>query len=76
LGHIGQCYVKLGEPQKAAEYYRRALKIYQRWGNYPGGMMSETVSEYCKILNSSGKTKESQALAEQFRTTGNVDNIP
>lgn len=76
LAHIGECYLKLGKFSQAVPYYRDSLKIFQQWGNYPGGMMGQAVTQYAEVLRGLKKDAESQKMLDEFHNFNNIKNIP
>ncbi len=62
LQHIGKCYAKLGNNEKAQDYYSQALTIYRKWGFYRGGGIWECVQDYIEVLKKLGRKVDAQKL--------------
>lgn len=76
LAHIGTCYLKLHKYDKAIPYYRDALKLFQQWGNYPGGLMTPTVNEYAEVLRALNRKAEAEQMLDEYKRTNNISKIP
>lgn len=76
LSHVGKCYLMLKRYSEAQTSYREALKIFQRWGNYPGGMMTEAVNDYASTLRGLGQKAEAEAMLSEYAANNNLKAIP
>lgn len=74
--HIGKCYLKLNSADKAVPYYRDALRIYQKFGNYKGGGMSEAVNDYATVLSVLGRKNVASDMLADFKQNGRLTEIP
>lgn len=76
LSHLGKCYLMLHKYREAQAPYRESLKMFQRWGNYPGGMMSEAVYDYASVLTASGRKAEADSMLSDYKRNNNLTTIP
>lgn len=76
LQHIGKCYLKMNQPEKAVAPYKEALSHYVKWGNYPGGGMPEAVNDYAEVLKKLGKGDVAESMKSEFAKTGNIRIVP
>jgi len=63
---LGDCYMLLRQPQKAAPYYKRVVKI--------GNIDPIYYYAYAQVLRASGQYKESKVWMKKFKATGVVDS--
>ncbi len=74
--HLGKCYLKLGKFKEAVAPYRESLRIFSKWGKYPGGMMPEAVNDYAEVLRNLGATAKADEMLTDFETNQNLTSIP
>ena len=74
--HLGKCYLMLKRYKEAVPSYREALRMFQRWGNYQGGMMPEAVEDYASVLRGLGREDLARAMQDDFRRNNNLSSIP
>jgi len=63
---LGDCYMLLRQPQKAAPYYKKVVKS--------GSIDPIYYYAYAQVLRASGKYKESKVWMRKFKATGVVDS--
>ncbi len=56
LNNIGNLYYRLGQPQKALDYYTQALPIHQEMGNRPG--LAATLNNMGTVYNNWGQRQK------------------
>lgn len=91
IAHCGKCYLRIATLkteqhykkaditdayESAVPYYRESLKMFQKWGNYAGGMMGETVNDYAQVLKGLDKNAEADAMLNEFSRKNNITEIP
>ncbi|PWT99878.1 MAG: hypothetical protein C5B53_04790 [Candidatus Melainabacteria bacterium] len=65
LQEVGKCYLKLNRYAQAEEYYREAIRIYDKLGNsYPRKLRKEAEHDYALILKHLGQSEQ----AKQFES--------
>lgn len=74
--HLGKCYAKLGKYTEAVAPYKEALRIFRRWGNYPGGMMSEAVNDYADVLRNLNSADKADAMIKDYQKNRNLSSVP
>ena len=74
--HVGQCYLLKKDYAAAQPYYRDALKIYSKWGGYPGGGMWEAVNDYAKVLQGLGQGDAAKAMLADWAAHRNARGYP
>lgn len=55
LQEVGKCYVALGKYAQAEPYYRDAVRIYARLGNYPPKLRKAAEQDYAAVLKHLGQ---------------------
>ncbi len=76
LSHLGKCYLRLKQYSKAVEPYRESLKMFQQWGNYKGGGMTETVNDYAEVLRGLNRQAEAEAMLRDYQFNNNLTAVP
>ncbi len=76
ISHVGKCYLMLKKYPEAQNSFREALKIFQRWGFYPGGSMTEAVNDYASTLRGLGQSATADAMLKDFQANKNLTSIP
>lgn len=74
--HLGKCHLALNNPQKAVPNYQEALRLYNKYGKYPGGSMAEAVADYSTTLERLGKMSEAAKMKGEFEKNGRLSVIP
>lgn len=74
--HVGKCYLKKQDYVHAQKYYRDALKIYQKWGGYSGGMMAEAVTDYEAVLRGMGYPATANKMLKDWSETRTTRGDP
>lgn len=74
--HLGKCYLKLKQYEKAVPNYKDSLKLYKQWGNYPGSQMGEAVRDYAEVLRNLNRSEEADTMVKEFQRTNTINNIP
>ncbi len=74
--HLGKCYLMLKRYTEAVPSYKEALRIFRKWGNYPGGMMTEAVNDYALVLKEMGKSAMADAMLADYSKNNNLSSIP
>jgi len=74
--HLGKCYLALNKPLQAVPNYQEALRLYNKYGKYPGGGMAEAVADYATALDRLGRSSEAAKMRSEFDKVGRLSVIP
>lgn len=74
--HLGKCYLMLKRYKEAVPHYREALRMFRKWGDYQGGMMTEAVNDYAEVLRRLDKNDMANNMLDDYRAHKNLTSVP